>query len=110
MEITHVWKVKLLQRLNDETKTVCHVTFFIESTYEDTTFKGPPHSVDLETEGISDFIPYDELNEEIVVSWIKAKIGQYCEELELENEKMIERKVNPAPPSKISESPRWLQR
>lgn len=110
MEITHVWKIKLLQRLNDETGTVCHVKFFIESTHEDDTFKGPTHGVDLEIEGISDFIPYDELNEEIVVSWIKAKIGQYCKELESENEKMIENKVNPIPPSKISESPRWLQK
>ena len=107
MEITHAWKIKLLQRLNDGTGTVCHIKFNIESTHEGTTFKGPPHSIDLETEGISDFIPYDELNEEIVVSWIKAKIGQYCEKLESENEKMIESRINPVPPSKISESPNW---
>ena len=110
MEITHTWKIKTLERLNDGSGIVCHVRFNIQSNYQDITIQSIYRDIDLETENISNFIEYDNLTEEIVVSWIKNKIGSYCTELELENEKIIELNINPPAPLKITELPPWEQK
>lgn len=71
MEITHTYQIRELEQLNDDSGTVCNVWFKITST-DGTHMIDSDERVELNTNNIENFISYEDLTEEIVLSWIEA--------------------------------------
>lgn len=74
MEITHTWKVRKLIQRNDDSGTVIQVFYKVHSTNGERYYVSPG-GVELDTENITNFVSYENLTEELVVSWIKNKLG-----------------------------------
>jgi hypothetical protein len=86
MEITHTWKVRKLVQKNDENGLVIQVFYKIYSTDGEYSYVSAG-TIELGTENISNFIPYQDLTEEIVLQWIRDKLGSNSEDLEKMNVK-----------------------
>lgn len=74
MAITHTWKVKKLVQKNDGSGLVIQVFYKVFSTDGQRDYASAGN-VELITENISNFVPYDQLTEELVIGWVKDKLG-----------------------------------
>ena len=108
MAITHNWEVKRLIQLNDDTGTVCQVDYRVVSTEDDfEVINGG--KVILDVENIENFISYSDLNEEMVLEWVKSKLSQKSVDHEADNVKSINSIKNPPKPKHITERLPWNQ-
>lgn len=74
MTVTHNWKIKTLVQNNDNTGTVNQIYFEIHSI--DGTYSYKVESdVRLDTDNIQNFIPYQNLTEQIILQWVQDKLG-----------------------------------
>ena len=104
MTITHNWQVKKLVQKNDGSGLVIQVFYRVRSTdgeYSRTSIG----DVKLETENISNFVPYQNLTEELIIQWIKDKLGPNSEDLEQMNTDWIITTKNPS--TKVEKLP-WI--
>ena len=106
MEITHTWKVRKLVQKNDENGLVIQVFYKIYSTDGEYSYVSAG-TIELGTENISNFIPYQDLTEEIVLQWIRDKLGSNSEDLEQINSDWIYNEKNPIPSSIKVEKLPW---
>lgn len=94
MTITHTWKVKKLVQKNDGSGLVIQVFYRVNSTDGEYSYTSSG-DVELETENISNFIPYQNLTEELIIQWIKDKLGVNSGDLEQMNTDWINKTRNP---------------
>ena len=113
MNITHTWIVKRLTQINNGTGTVSEVSFKIVSKDTDSensvafvldeTCKLNTEDIDIEN-----FIPYGQLNQELVIKFIKDTLGEdNVKKLEASNVKKIQNKLNPPASPVIVENLPW---
>lgn len=81
MTITHTWKIKTLVQNNDNTGTVNQIFFEIHSTDGEYSYT-VDSDVRLNVYDIQNFVPYNNLTEEIVLQWVKDTIQISAEEYE----------------------------
>lgn len=74
MEIVHDWKVRRLIQKNDGSGIVSQVFYKVHST-DGEYFAISAGNVELETNNIVDFVPYIDLTEELVIQWVKNRLG-----------------------------------
>lgn len=111
MNIIHSYKVNKLKKqlsLNGFENVVIEIDYTLKSIYEN-----QPGLADTETNRIisfnnptleeDTFISYEDLTEEIVISWISQK----SKELELYHEKVMDDYINPKQPEIVEEIPDW---
>lgn len=107
MTVTHTWIVQGLTQLNDQKGTVCKVSYNIESKDGKIKFVNP-RDILLNTENIGNFIPYQNLTEEIVLNWIKESLGEErISQIEKYCEDNVNRLKNSPAPSTISTQLPW---
>lgn len=94
MPVTHKWSVHRMEQLNDDSGTVVRVDYIVNSTDGDNSIQSHG-TVELEVENIENFIPYENLSEEIVINWIKIKLGPSLGGHEINNSAWIESIINP---------------
>jgi len=105
MEIVHTWKVRKLIQKNDGSGLVIQVIYKVYSTDGQYSYNSSG-DVELETEDLSNFIPYSNLTEELVLQWVKDKLGPNSGDLEQINTDWITSARNPIPsPIKIEKLP-----
>jgi len=108
MAITHTWKIRSLFQVNDGTGTIARINYYVDS-YDGDFFARSGGDIVLDIENIENFIPYDQLDEQTAIGWVKEKIGDKVSELESANESCIEGKKNPPAPEFISQPFPWNQ-
>lgn len=110
MEITHTWKVDRLDKINDGTGIVKNIAAYVLSTNGEVSVSAPTE-VELTIDNIQDFIEFENLTEDLVISWVKTNLGEHVNYLELENEKFIERETErltaASNPETIPSKPPW---
>jgi hypothetical protein len=106
MKITHTWSIKNLDQLNDDKKIVANVNFEVEST-NGTISTRSGGMVKLETDNLSNPIPYADLTQEIVIGWVKSELGPNLGNFEVNNAAWINSVVNPPKPKTITEQLPW---
>lgn len=105
MEIIHIWKVRKLVQKNDGSGLVIQVYYKVYSTDGEYSYVSAGN-IELETENLSNFVAYHDLTEEMVLQWVKNKLGTDSESLEQINSDWIETARNPIPPiTKIEKLP-----
>lgn len=105
MEITHNWDIRKMIQKNDGTGTVIQVYFKIYST-DGTYSYMSSGNVELDTNNIQNFISYQNLTEELVVAWVKDKLGESVSNYEQVNIDWINNAKNPpVPPTKVEPLP-----
>lgn len=92
MEITHTWKIDRLDKINDNTGTVKVIAAYVLSTNGEVSVSAPAE-VELNVDNIESFIDYNDLTEDLVITWLKNELGESINYLETENEKFIENKT-----------------
>ena len=97
MEIEHTWKVRKLVQKNDGTGLVIQVYYKVYSS-DGEYFYVSSGNVELETENLSDFVSYQDLTEEMVLQWVRNRLGSDSEDLEQINSDWIYRAKNPISP------------
>jgi hypothetical protein len=70
MEIIHFYKIESLEQVNDNSGTVCSVSYKVTSTDKE-DFVDSHERLELNTKNIQNFISYEELTKETVMEWIK---------------------------------------
>lgn len=110
MEITHTWKIGRLDKINDGTGTVKKVSAFLWSTNGEVSVSIPTE-VELTTDSIENFVEYEDLTEDDVVSWVMANLTEDLSYFESENERFIEREMERirlrSNPETIPSKPPW---
>lgn len=107
VEITHTWQITRLIQKNDDSGVVTDIFYKVYST-DNLNYYVTGGSVKLDTENILDFIPYENLTEELVLSWVRDSLGPELGDHEKINSEMIESLTNPPPKlSKIDSLP-WI--
>jgi hypothetical protein len=106
MVITHTWSIKELVQLNDNSGTVVRVQYNVNST-DGTISTKSEGEVELETENIDNFISYESLTEELVLGWVKEKLGSNLGNHEVNNTSWIDSIVNPPAPRTINSQLPW---
>lgn len=107
MEITHTWKIKRLIQKNDESGLIIQVYFKLYSTDDEYSYASAGN-VELDINNIKNFVSYESLTEEVVIEWVKNKLGMNCQNYEQTNIDWITSVKNKiAPAIKIQELP-WL--
>jgi len=105
MEITHTWKVRKLVQKNDGSGLVIQVFYKVYSTDGEYSYVSAGN-IELETENLSNFVPYQDLTEEMVLQWVKDKLGSNSGDLEQMNTDWINTARNPIPsPIKVDKLP-----
>lgn len=105
MEITHTWKVRKLVQKNDESGLVIQVFYKVYSTDGQYSYASAAN-IELETENLSNFVPYENLTEEMVLQWVRDKLGPDSGDLEQINADWINAARNPIPsPIKVEKLP-----
>jgi uncharacterized phage-associated protein len=105
MEIAHTWKVRKLIQKNDGSGLVIQVIYKVYSTDGQYSYNSGGN-VELETENLSNFVQYSDLTEELVLQWIKDKLGPNSGDLEEINTDWINAARNPIPsPTKVENLP-----
>lgn len=103
MAVTHTWEIVKLSQVNNGTGTISDVSFKVTSV--DGDFSAVNESdVQLSTENIEDFISYEDLDEQTVISWVKDKLSQESRDPEARNVLVININKNPPAP-KVIEAP-----
>lgn len=105
MAVTHTWSITRLEQLNDGTGTVTEVFYNVLS--EDEISCNSSGSVRLDTDSIENFIQYQNLTEEILLGWVKEKLGENLGNHEVNNAAWIESVKNPPAPRTISQPLPW---
>lgn len=109
METTHTWTVRRLVQKNDGSGLVIQVFYKVHST-DGQYYYASSGNVELETENIFNFVPYQNLTEELVIQWVKDKLGPSLGNHEQINSDWINAAKNPVPsPVKIEELPWYVQ-
>ena len=106
MAITHTWSIGELVQLNDNSGTVVRVQYNVNST-DGTISTKSEGGVELETENIDNFISYESLTEELVLGWVKEKLGPNLGNHEVNNASWIDSVVNPPAPRTINSALPW---
>lgn len=105
MEIIHTWKVRKLVQKNDGSGLVIQVFYKVYSTDNVYTYASAGN-IELETENLFNFVPYQDLTEEMVLQWVKDKLEPNSRNLEQENADWIYNVRNPIPsPIKVEKLP-----
>lgn len=109
MLITHIWSIQSLEQLNNGTGTVTNILYKVHSSDSDSGVScNTTDKVELiQTENIENFIEYQDLTEEIVLGWVKEKLGQNLGNHEVNNASWINSVVNPPAPRTISKPLPW---
>lgn len=106
MTITHTWSINQMEQLNDNSGTVVHVEYSVHSTDGNVSTQSGG-GVEFKIEKIKDFIPYEDLTEELVLGWVKEKLGPNLGNHEINNASWIDSVVNPPAPKTISTGLPW---
>ena len=106
MAIAHTWSIGELVQLNDNSGTVVRVQYNVNST-DGTISTKSEGLVELETENIDNFISYESLTEELVLGWVKEKLGPNLGNHEVNNAAWIDSVVNPPAPRTINSALPW---
>jgi hypothetical protein len=106
MEITHTWSIGELVQLNDNSGTVVRVRYNVNSTDGNISTQSGG-GVELETGNIENFISYEDLTEELVLGWVREKLGPNLDNHEINNAAWIDSVVNPPAPRTISTELPW---
>jgi hypothetical protein len=106
MAITHTWSIRELVQLNDNSGTVVRVQYNVNST-DGTISTKSEGGVELETENIDNFISYESLTEELVLGWVKEKLGPNLGNHEVNNAAWIDSVANPPAPRTINSPLPW---
>lgn len=106
MAITHNWVVRKLVQINDNTGTVIQVYFKIHSS-DGSYYYASSGNIELDVENIQNFISYDNLSEEMVVGWVKDKLGPDLGGYEQINIDWINAAKNPVTPTTKVERLPW---
>lgn len=106
MAIAHTWAIRELVQLNDNSGTVVHVGYSVDSTDGNVSTQSNG-SVELETGNIENFVSYESLTEEIVLDWVKEKLGENLGNHEVNNASWIDSVVNPPAPRTINSALPW---
>lgn len=104
MEITHTYQIRQLEQLNDDSGTVCNVFFKVTSTDGTHTIDSNEH-IALNTNDIENFISYENLTEETVLSWIEA--SEEVERCKAGHIGWIEFSRNPPKPRTVTKELPW---
>jgi len=105
MAVTHNWSITKLEQLNDGTGTVIEIQYKVFSKNEVSCESSG--SVGLDTDSIDNFIEYENLTEEILLGWVKEKLGENLGNHEINNAAWIESVENPPEPRTISQPLPW---
>jgi hypothetical protein len=106
MAITHTWSIRALIQRNDDSGTVIRVNYTVNST-DGTISTKSQGGVELQTENIENFIAYEDLTEELVLGWVKEKLGPNLANHEINNAAWIDSVLNPPAPRTISTALPW---
>lgn len=106
MTITHTWIVKELVQLNDNSGKVVRVRYNVNSTDGNISTQSGGN-VELEIDNIENFISYENLTEELVLGWIKEKLGPNLGNHEINNAAWINSVVNAPVPKTIKTELPW---
>lgn len=105
MAVTHTWSIIRLEQLNDGAGTVTEVFYNVLS--EDEISCNSSGCVTLDTDSIENFIDYENLTEEILLGWVKEKLGENLGNHEINNAAWIDSVKNPPAPRTISQPLPW---
>ena len=79
MSINHTWTIDKIEVLNDGSSTVNEVYFTLSSVDTSTGLRvETDSSVELKTEGIENFVDFNNLTESKVIEWVKNRLGPGC--------------------------------
>jgi len=95
---TYNWKVKNLYTETIEGKEDYVVTAVFDVDGTDGTYSAELiyNTVNFSTEDVTNFIPYSDLTEEIIIGWIKETLGaNKVSSLEKSIQAIIDSKINP---------------
>lgn len=106
MAVTHNWSITEMVQLNDNSGTVIRAGYRVKSSDGEVSTQSMG-MVELETENIENFIPYEQLTEEIVLGWIKSKLGPNLANHEINNASWIDSVINPPKPTTIQSPLPW---
>jgi len=106
MTITHTWKIDIMRELNNDLGVVSEVSYSVHSTNGNISTKSGS-TVELKTENIENFISYEDLTEEIVLGWVKERLGKNLGNHEVNNASWIDSIENPPAPRTISKELPW---
>jgi hypothetical protein len=106
MAIAHTWSIRELEQLNNGSGTVVRVQYNVSST-DGTVSTQSGGGVELDTENIENFISYQDLTEELILDWVKEKLGPNLDNHEVNNASWIDSVVNPPAPKTISTELPW---
>lgn len=109
MEITHTWKITKLVQKNDGTGTVIQVFYKVHSTDGEHFYVSAGNvELDANIQEWQNFIPYVDLTEEIVIEWVKSKLGPDLGNHEQINTDQINLIKNPPTSSVIIKDLPWI--
>jgi hypothetical protein len=106
MEITHTWNIRKLVQKNDGSGIVIQVYFKVHSTDEEYYYVSSG-SVDLDVDEIQNFISYQDLTQQQVITWVKDKLGPDLGGYQQINTNWINDKKNPSTPTTKIERLPW---
>ena len=91
MAANHTWSITNLKQLNDGTGTVSSVSYSIETVDSDDETINIQSSgeIVLNTDNISNFIPYEQLTEFEIIQWVRSYFLDYTN-LELQHTAFVE--------------------
>lgn len=107
MEITHTWKVNKLVQKNDNSGLVIQVFYKVHST-DGEYFYVSGGNIQLNTENLDNFIPYENLTEELTVQWVKDNLGPSLGYHEQDNTYQINSFRTPSIPETKSDPLPWI--
>lgn len=108
MAVSHVWAVTELIQKNDASGIVCCAKFSVTSTDDVTTTTiTRSGQVKLEDPAPETMIPYGDLTEATVMTWISDKLGPTGGNFEVNNAAWIESVDNPPTPLTVTEALPW---
>ena len=102
MSVTHTWSITELKELNDGTGTVSSVSYLIQTVDNDDQTINIQSSgeIFLNTDNISNFIPYQELTESEVIGWVRSYFLYYTN-VELQHQAFIEEQKTLNTPNRV---------
>jgi hypothetical protein len=106
MSITHAWKIRKLIQKNDGSGLVIQVFYKVYSSDGEYDYVSAGN-VELITENLLNFVPYADLTEELVIGWVKDKLGPNLGNHEQINSEWINAAKNPAIPTTKVERLPW---
>ena len=106
MEITHSWVIRKLVQKNDGSGTIIQVYFKVHST-DGEYYYASAGNVELDVDNIQNFTSYQTLTEELVLEWIKGKLGPGLGGYEQLNTDWINKQKNPPVPTTKTEKLPW---